>query len=199
MYTCLPRHTCPYRAINTRIHIYISVRACTRRWAADKRRWSRRCACVCASRHPCMPGCTSVDTAARCTDGHTTTRARTCTQAHIRTLPWNLRAHSCTYMYSYVRRCMHAVIHVWWARACAHLHGIYTYIHMHMHLLAHIPTHMVNHISRSPSCRAASPAARANTQRTDAQARARTLKCILRAHPDLCTYTYMHIYIYINI
>ncbi len=35
-------------------------------------RWSRRCVCACASMHPCMPGCTSVDTNAHCTDGHTT-------------------------------------------------------------------------------------------------------------------------------
>ena len=27
-------------------HAYTSIRAYTRRWAADNRRWSRRCVCV---------------------------------------------------------------------------------------------------------------------------------------------------------
>ncbi len=125
-----------------------------------------------------MPGCTSVDTGARCAEGHTTptcahTHVRAHAHARMRTLPWNLRAHSNTYMYSYVRRCMHVVIRVSWARACAapdaraHAHTLAwnLRVHPYAHTCTHTYTypHCESHLEVARSCRAAAPVARAHT------------------------------------
>jgi hypothetical protein len=54
------RYTHVYPSTRTRMHEDM---------ATDERRWGRRCAFVWASRHPYMPGCTSVDTDAHREDG----------------------------------------------------------------------------------------------------------------------------------
>jgi hypothetical protein len=94
------------------IHAYNSIRMrMHEEMAADKRRWSRRCVCacvtVCASIYAWM---------------HKRRCRRTFVQmgmpylgAHMRTLRWNLRLHPYKHKFSYVRRCMHVVIHVPWA------------------------------------------------------------------------------------
>ncbi len=150
-------NTCPYRAIDTRLHIYPNVRACTRRWlqtnadgAADAR--------VCA--HLGTPRCTSVDTDAHCTDGHITparVRTRTRTHAHAHAPMESTRTLIRTHVLIRTQMYARSDKHVSWARTCAapaayahdrHLHGIYTYIHVHVHALTHIHTHMVIHMSR---------------------------------------------------
>ncbi len=99
------------------------------------------CVCVCESRHPYTPRCTSVEALYRWAYD-------ILARDHIRTFPWNLRAHSYTCTYSYVR-CMHVVIHVSWARACAAPDArARTYAHartlawnLHLHTYAHTCTH----------------------------------------------------------
>ncbi len=49
LYIFIPMHARTYGAIDTRLYMYPYVRAYTRRWAADERRRSRRCAFVWAS------------------------------------------------------------------------------------------------------------------------------------------------------
>ena len=61
--------------------------------------------CVCASGHPYTPRCTSVDTDARCTDGHTTP-PRAHTRTHTFTQTWIL------YMHSYLSICAHTYTYI---------------------------------------------------------------------------------------
>ncbi len=126
-------HTRPYRAIYTRMHIYPHVRADTRRWlptnadgAADA--WVRvhlYMASVSASMHKRRYRRTVYRWV-----------YHTCARAHAHT-PWNLRAHSYIYMYSCIRRRMHEMIHISWARACAapdaraHAHALAWNPHIH--------------------------------------------------------------------
>ncbi len=82
-------------------HTYTSIRTCMHEGVvADERRWSRRCACACANQgiRTCLEAQASIQTHI-CTDGHTTLAHA---HAHMRTLPWNLHAHSYTYMFSYI-------------------------------------------------------------------------------------------------
>jgi hypothetical protein len=156
-----------------------------------------------ASGHPYTPRGTSVDTDARCTDGYTTlARAHKHTHTCARSQGIYMHAHTHTCTRTYVRRCMHVLIHVSWARACAapetrsharvnthtHLHGIYTYTHMHVHALTHTHTHMVTHISRSRG-RVAPPLAHTHSC-TSACALARWNR-MLRAHADIHTCAHM--------
>ncbi len=132
VYRCTPVHAEPST------YACISIRTCIHEDMGCRRpqMGPPMFVCVCASRHPYMPGCTSVDTDPHCTDEHTEP-ARAHAHAHMRTLPWNLRAHSNIHMHSYVRRCMHVVIPVSWARACAapdtraHAHALEWNPHIH--------------------------------------------------------------------
>ena len=136
-------------------HAYISTRTRTHEEMGCSRTQMGPRMHVCAPRHPYTPRGTSVDTDARCTDGHITA-ARAHTHAHMRTLPWNRFAHPYKYMYSYIRTQMYARsdTRLVGARVCrsrraranarththTYLHDIYTHIHMRIHALTHIHT-----------------------------------------------------------
>jgi hypothetical protein len=134
------------RAIDTRMHMNPSIRACARRWlqpnadgAADAR------VRVCASGHPYTPRCTSVDTDARCTDGHNThPRARTRTRTRSRRHGFYICTHTYTYVLThthiYVSLVVARVRAAPDARSHAHTHthiradmySIYALLHIHM-------------------------------------------------------------------
>ena len=144
------------RAIDTRTHIHPSIRACMRRWlppnadgAADVRVRVRIWASVHAS---------SVDTDARCTDGHTTP-PRAHTHTHTFTQTWSLYMHSyiyiCAHTYTYIckscgrarpRRSRRALTRTY-AHAHTRRHVLHicslTYTHglRHTHIYMYIVTH----------------------------------------------------------
>jgi hypothetical protein len=139
-------------------HVFInpSVRACTRVWAADNRRWGHRCACACAH----LGIRTRLDARAAIPThvvqiGHTTTpRARTRTRTRTRS-----RRHGfyiCTHTYTYVLTHTHMYVSLVVARvraapdarSHAHTHthiradmySIYSFLRIHMG--SNIPTYM---------------------------------------------------------
>ena len=142
----MPSQRCTHACKSTRTRMHDEM-------AADRRRCGRRCAGVCASGHPYTPRCTSVDTDARCTDGHTT-RPRAHTHTHTFTQTWIL------YMHSYIYICAHTYTSICTglvvarvraapdARSHAHTHthiradmySIYALLHIHMG--SNIPTYM---------------------------------------------------------
>ena len=97
IYTCLPRHARPHRAIDTRTCVYTYPYAHARGDGLQTNAGGAADACVCASRHPYMPGCTP--TMYRWVH-HTRARAHAHAQAHMRALRWSLRAY--THMHSYI-------------------------------------------------------------------------------------------------
>ena len=113
---------------------------------------------ACAPRHPHMPRGTSVHAHWYRWAWHSCARThtRTCARSH----GTDSHTHTNTCARTYVRRCMHLVIHVSWARACAapdtrshartnthtRSHGIYTHTHMHVHALKRRHTRMVTPI-----------------------------------------------------
>ncbi len=139
-YTCIPMHARRCRAIDTRMHMNPSIRACTRVWAADQRRWGRACACACASGHPYTP---------RGTSAH----------ASRHKLAWNLHVHTyaraCTHTYTYthgdtssgravaLRRRARTRTHTH-AQARAHTHaGMHaTGVRIHPHIRAYADTYV---------------------------------------------------------
>jgi hypothetical protein len=117
------RYTHAYTSIRTRMHEEMGYRRTQME--------PPMCVCVCASGHPYMPRCTSVDTDAHCTDGHiTAARARRRTRKHMRTLPWILYMHSYISMYDLTHT--HIYVHVSWARVCRSRRAFArTYAHAH--------------------------------------------------------------------
>ncbi len=191
-------HACRCRAIHERIYIHSHVRACTRRWlltnadgAADARVRS------CASRHPYTPRCTSVNTDAHLNGWAYHTRAH----AHAPMESTRTFIHKHLLLHTYVRRCMHVVMHVSWARACAapdsgsHTHTLTrtrtcmeptrtrktctrTHTHTHTHTWCYTSS------GRALVLRRRSRRSRAHA-RALMHTRARTLKCMLRANSDV--------------
>ena len=120
--------------------------------AADARVRAHMWASVHASRH--KRPCTFVQM------GIAQLRARIHTRTCARSHGIDSHTHTNTCTRTYVRRCMHLVIHVSWARACAapdarshartnthtRSHGIYTHAHMHVHALKRRHTRMVTPI-----------------------------------------------------
>jgi hypothetical protein len=157
VYRCTPVDAEP----STHARTFISTRTRTHEgMAAAERRWSRGCACACAPRHPYMPRGTSVHAHWYRWAYHSCARAHTHTRTCARSHGIDSHTHTNTCTLTYVRRCMHLVIHVSWARACAapdarshartkthtHSHGIYTHTHMHVHALKRRHTRMVTPI-----------------------------------------------------
>jgi hypothetical protein len=170
-------HARTYQAIDTRLYIHPHTRACTRRWATDERRYSRRCACVCAS----------IQGVRTCLDAQASIHAHFVqmgiphprAHVHMRTHPWNLRAHTDTHMHSYIRTQMYvrSDTHLVGARVCcsrraltrtyAHAHTLAWNLHVHPYACqcTHTYTykHGDTHLAVASSCCAAAPAARAHT------------------------------------
>jgi hypothetical protein len=194
-------HACRCRAIDTRMYFYIHTYAHARGDGCREPQMEPPMR-VCASGHPYTPRGTSVDTDARCTDGHTTlARAH----AHMRTLPWNMvHARSYTYMHSHI----HTYVDVWGARlecrfrhararTCAHALAWNRHVHPYACTCTHTYTytHGDTHLS---GCAVVLPRCSRAHARTFMQTRAptRTLECMLRAHAYIhtCAQTYAEIY-----
>ncbi len=91
-------HACTYGAIHTRMYFYIHTYAHARGYYGCKQKQMEPpdvIVCVDLGIHTRLEAQASIQTHVS-TDGHTTLA-----RAHARTLPWNLRAHSYRYMYSY--------------------------------------------------------------------------------------------------
>ena len=104
---------------HTHVRLYPHVRARTRVWAADNRRWSRGCTCA-----------------------HQGTRTRLEAAAHMRRgtslqgIYTYAHAHACTHTYTYT----HGDTHLEVARSCCAAARTRTCTHALMHKHAHAPT-----------------------------------------------------------
>ena len=121
------------RAIGTRMYVNIHTYAHARGYGCRQPQMEPRMrVCVCASGHPYTPRCTSVDTDARCTDGHTTpprarTRARTRSRRH--------GFYTCTHTYPYVLTHTHTYVSLVVARVRA-APDARSHAHTHTHIRA---------------------------------------------------------------
>ncbi len=155
MYTYIHIYIFTDARLSIPIHLYTHVRTSTRTRMHEEMVADERCVCVCAHLgiRTCLDAQASIQ-AHIVQMGIPHPRARTCTRTHSRRYGIYAHTHTNTCTHTYVGRCMHVVIHVPWARACAapdaranarththtYLHDIYTHIHMRIHALTHIHT-----------------------------------------------------------
>jgi hypothetical protein len=140
-----------------------------RRWAADKRRRSRRCVCVCASIRgirTCLDEQGSIQT-------HVAQRSIPHPRARTRTRNRSSRHgfYICTHTYTYVLTHTHIYVHVSWprraltrtyAQTCM-LHML-SYIYIRAQTYPHIYVHSDTQLEVATSGCAAAHAARTNTR-----------------------------------
>jgi hypothetical protein len=159
----IPSHLC--------MPVYPYVRAYTRRWLQTT---AHGAADACLRAHLGIRTCLDAQAPIQthiCTDGHTTpARAHMRTRARAHAPMESTRTH--IHVHVLVRRCVHMVIHVSWARACrsrrarartdAHIIARNLRVHPHAHTFTHTYTNE-SHLEVARSCCAADPAARAHT------------------------------------
>jgi hypothetical protein len=141
-----PMHACPYRAIHARIHKSIRTRIHEEMGCSQTQMEPPMC--VCESRQPYMPRCTSVDTDAHFYEWPYDTRKRASAHTHAHASMES----TCTLIHIHVL--IHTYVDVCGARECrsrcarthvrtrTHTRMDYTRTHkcMYMHSYIYIPT-----------------------------------------------------------
>jgi hypothetical protein len=186
-YICKPRHTCPYGAIDTRIHIYIQTYAHARGKGLPTNADGAADACVRA--HLYMASA----------------RAWMHKRRYRRTLyRWeyhiHARAHTLSHgIYAHGHKCTYPM-HISWARACA-APAVRSQGSRYMHscLPAYLHACIQKYIHTYTQLKTAAPAARAHAHaHAHAHAGMEPAHARIRTHTHACTaaYTHMHTHRY---